>query len=155
MIVTVKSSEETRELGNKIAQYLQPGDLLSLHGTLGAGKTVFVKGVGEGLGIAAELITSPTYTLINEYAGKYPIYHFDVYRLDDPSELEDLGYEDYFYGTGATLVEWGNLIEDYMPESYLEIIFEKLGENQRSFKFNAYGIRGTELLSQINKVVKL
>lgn len=153
MKVKTDSPQATQQLGERLAPLLKPGDLLSLNGTLGAGKTLLVKGVGTGLGIAEDLITSPTFTLINEYNGKYLLYHFDVYRLE-PEDLEDLGYEEYFYGDGICLIEWGNIIESYFPQDYLEIKLDKLQGEQRQLTFIGHGKRYRELVSQFEVVIK-
>jgi tRNA threonylcarbamoyladenosine biosynthesis protein TsaE len=100
------------------------GQVYCLSGDLGVGKTVFTKGFAKGLDIT-EHVTSPTFTIINEYEGRLPLYHFDVYRISCEEEMEDTGYEDYFYGEGVTLIEWANLIEEILPEHYIEIKIEK------------------------------
>ena len=121
MIYETYSAEETKELGRKIAQQASPGSVCALIGDLGVGKTVFAQGIAQGLGIC-EPICSPTFTIVQVYEdGRMPFYHFDVYRLQQPQELEDIGYEDYFYGEGVTVVEWANMIDDYLPEEYLQI----------------------------------
>jgi len=150
--VIVNSPPETHKLAMQLASILLPGDVISLEGDLGAGKTHFAKGIGAGLGIDPALITSPTFTLINEYQGKYPLYHFDVYRLQ-PQELEDLGCEEYFYGRGVCLVEWGNNVKDYLPQNYLRIVMHKTGLTQREINFYAYGERYQKLLSQLEAVI--
>src|SRR5690554_1076412 len=113
--IVLKGLKETKEFGEKLGKLLEGGDLLSLTGDLGAGKTTLTKSIGIGLGIS-DYITSPTFTLINEYKGRVRLYHFDVYRLEDEEDLLDLGYEDYFYSNGVTIVEWGDKIEDILPE---------------------------------------
>lgn len=153
MKVTTDSPQATHKLGTQLAGLLEPGDIVSLSGTLGAGKTLFAKGIGTGLEIPAELITSPTFTLINEYSGKYPLYHFDVYRLE-PEEFEDLGYEEYFYGKGICLVEWGNIIESYLPYEYLEVQIGKGQDQQREFRFIAHGTRYQQLVGQLEAVIE-
>lgn len=119
-VIYTSSPEETAVLGEKLAAHLKAGDLVCLNGDLGAGKTRFAQGLARGLGVAGP-VTSPTFTLINEYQGRLPLYHMDVYRLGDPLELEDLGYEEYFYGGGVTLVEWGELVEELLPEERLDL----------------------------------
>ena len=132
------SPEETFDYGSKLAPLLQPGDLISLTGDLGAGKTVFTKGLAKGLGVK-ENITSPTFIIISEYAGRLPFYHFDVYRLHS-DELTDLGYEDYFYGAGVTVVEWGDKIQDKLPTDYLSIDFTYGKEElKRALEFRGHG----------------
>ena len=116
MIYETNSAEETYALGEKIGQKAAPGAVYALLGDLGVGKTVFTKGVAAGLGVK-EPISSPTFTIVQVYeSGKLPFYHFDVYRISDVDEMEEIGYEDYFYGTGVSFVEWANLIEEIMPE---------------------------------------
>ncbi len=115
------SEEETFALGQKLAENASPGDIFCLDGDLGAGKTVFARGFAAGLGIA-EPITSPTFTIIKEYEdGRIPFYHFDVYRIGDPGEMEMLGYEEYFYGKGVCLIEWSSLIEELLPQDAVRI----------------------------------
>lgn len=125
MIFETTSSEMTFEFGKKIGKIVKPGDIICLNGNLGVGKTVFTQGVAAGLGID-EPVCSPTFTLIQEYVqGRIPLYHFDVYRIDGPWDMDDLGYEDYFYGEGVSLVEWGNLIEDILPDNTIIVTIEK------------------------------
>lgn len=119
------SPEETRLLGMKIGKTAQPGQVYTLTGDLGVGKTVFTQGVAEGLGITGP-VNSPTFTIVHEYEeGRLPFYHFDVYRIGDAEEMEEIGYEDYFYGTGICLIEWAELIEEILPETTCSIIIEK------------------------------
>lgn len=125
MVIETHSEQETLELGKKLAQEAEPGQVFSLVGNLGVGKTVFTKGMAEGLGIT-EPVSSPTFTIVQVYEeGRMPFYHFDVYRIGDPEEMEEIGYEDYFYGQGICLVEWANLIEELMPEHTIHILIEK------------------------------
>lgn len=118
------SQEETYEIGRKIALESKAGQIYCLIGDLGVGKTVFSKGFATGLGIE-EPITSPTFTIVQEYDGVKPLYHFDMYRIEDPDELEMIGYEDYFYGQGVCLVEWANNVSDVIPKEALWIYIEK------------------------------
>lgn len=119
------SAEETAGLGRQLARQLQPGDVCALVGELGVGKTVFTQGIAEGLGVT-EPICSPTFTIVQVYeGGRMPFYHFDVYRIVDPEEMEEIGYEDYFYGGGFTMVEWADLITELMPSRYRKITIEK------------------------------
>ncbi len=104
---------------------MAPGSVLTLVGDLGVGKTVFTQGLAEGLGIV-DAVNSPTFTIVQIYEeGRIPLYHFDVYRIGDISEMDEIGYEDYFYGDGVCLIEWANLIEELLPEQYVEIRMEK------------------------------
>lgn len=125
MIIESMSPKTTAELGNRIGRQVKAGDVICLKGDLGVGKTVFTQGFAKGLGII-EPVNSPTFTLIQEYnEGRIPLYHFDVYRISGPWDMDDLGYEDYFYGNGVCLVEWGNLIEELLPENAIYVTIEK------------------------------
>lgn len=115
------SPEETHALGVKMGQAALPGQIYTLDGDLGAGKTVFAKGFAEGLGIT-EIVNSPTFTVLQIYeSGRMPLYHFDVYRIADPEEMDEIGYEDCFFGSGVTLVEWSELIEELIPPEAVRI----------------------------------
>ncbi|MCC8152292.1 MAG: tRNA (adenosine(37)-N6)-threonylcarbamoyltransferase complex ATPase subunit type 1 TsaE [Lachnospiraceae bacterium] len=119
------SAEETFTLGVKIGEVAQAGDVYTLVGDLGVGKTVFTQGVARGLGIT-EPVNSPTFTILQIYEeGRLPFYHFDVYRIGDPEEMDEIGYEDYFYGDGVTMIEWSNLIKELLPAHRCEIRIEK------------------------------
>lgn len=125
MIVETNSEKETWELGRRLAETARPGSIFSLNGDLGAGKTVLTKGMAAGLGIT-EPVSSPTFTIVQVYEeGRLPFYHFDVYRIADPQEMDEIGYEDYFFGEGVCLVEWAELIEELMPEYTVRITIEK------------------------------
>ena len=125
MVIETNSENETLELGRRLGQKAVPGQVFSLVGDLGVGKTVFTKGMADGLGIT-EPVSSPTFTILQVYdEGKLPFYHFDVYRISDPEEMDEIGYEDYFYGDGVCLVEWANLIEELMPEDTIRVRIEK------------------------------
>ena len=120
-----KSPEDTVALGKQIGESVAPGSVLTLVGDLGVGKTVFTQGLAEGLGIS-DAVNSPTFTIVQIYEeGRIPLYHLDVYRIGDISEMDEIGYEDYFYGDGVCLIEWANLIEELLPERYVEIRIEK------------------------------
>lgn len=120
-----RSEQETYALGEKIGKEAQAGDIYALLGDLGVGKTVFTKGLAKGLGIG-EHISSPTFTILQVYdEGRLPLYHFDVYRIGDPEEMDEIGYEDCFFGQGISLVEWANLIEELMPAQTKWIRIEK------------------------------
>lgn len=119
------SAEETRALGKRMGEEAQAGDVLALTGDLGVGKTVFTKGIAEGLGVK-EPVSSPTFTILQEYrSGRMPLYHFDVYRIGDPEEMDEVGFDDYIYGDGLCLIEWAELISDLMPDHYRQITIEK------------------------------
>lgn len=125
MIIETNNAKETFELGVQIGQEAKAGDVYTLVGDLGVGKTVFTQGLAKGLEIA-EPISSPTFTIVQVYEeGRLPFYHFDVYRIGDVEEMDEIGYEDYIYGQGVSLIEWSNLIEEILPEKRREIIIEK------------------------------
>lgn len=145
-----ESPEETYALGRLLGGLLSAGDVVCLNGDLGAGKTRFAQGVAMGLGIR-DGVTSPTFTLINEYNGRLPFYHMDVYRLGGPGEMADLGYEEYFYGSGVTLVEWADLVGDLLPRERLDInIGGGSGENQRRIQLSPRGERYEKLAWEMN-----
>ena len=124
-IIESFSPEETLELGKKMGRQAQPGAGYTLVGDLGVGKTVFTQGIAMGLGIE-EAICSPTFTIVQVYEeGRMPFYHFDVYRIGDIEEMDEIGYEDYFYGEGLCMIEWANLIEEILPSKRKEITIEK------------------------------
>ena len=124
-VIESYSAKETRELGKKLGQQAKPGEVYTLVGDLGVGKTVLTQGIAEGLGIT-EAICSPTFTIVQVYEeGRMPFYHFDVYRIGDIEEMDEIGYEDYFYGDGLSLIEWSNLIQEILPEKRTDITIEK------------------------------
>ena len=125
MVIETYSPEETFALGEKMGREAKPGEVYTLIGDLGVGKTVFTQGIASGLGIT-EPVSSPTFTIVQVYEeGRMPFYHFDVYRIGDVEEMDEIGYEDYIYGDGVSLIEWANLIEEILPEHYTEIKIEK------------------------------
>lgn len=124
-IIESFSPEDTLELGRKMGREAKPGEVYTLIGDLGVGKTVFTQGIAEGLEIE-ESICSPTFTIVQVYEeGRMPFYHFDVYRIGDVEEMDEIGYEDCFYGEGLCMIEWANLIEEILPPHYKEITIEK------------------------------
>ncbi len=125
MIYETLSSEETFQLGEKLGRSAVPGQIICLNGDLGVGKTVFTQGFAKGLEIE-ESVNSPTFTIIQVYdEGRLPLYHFDVYRIGDPEEMYEIGYEDYFFGEGVCLIEWSKLIEELIPEKAATVLIEK------------------------------
>jgi tRNA threonylcarbamoyladenosine biosynthesis protein TsaE len=125
MLIESKCERDTYNLGFRLGQEAQAGQVYTLVGDLGVGKTVFTKGLAAGLGIK-EPVSSPTFTIVQIYEeGRLPFYHFDVYRIGDVEEMDEVGYEDYVYGEGVSLIEWANLIEEILPEHYTEIQIEK------------------------------
>lgn len=124
-IMETFSAEETYTLGKKLGEQAKPGQVYTLIGDLGVGKTVFTQGVADGLGIT-EPINSPTFTIVQIYEeGRMPFYHFDVYRIGDVEEMDEVGFDDYVYGDGVTMIEWANLIQEILPEKYTQILIEK------------------------------
>lgn len=125
MIIETRSAKETYQLGIEIGQKATKGQVYTLVGDLGVGKTVFTQGLAKGLAID-EPISSPTFTIVQVYdEGRLPFYHFDVYRIGDISEMDEIGFEDYVYGEGVALIEWANLIEEILPEQRISITIEK------------------------------
>ena len=119
-MINLNNLEETEKFGIFLGENLRPGDVLCLNGYLGAGKTTLTKSIAKGLGID-DYVTSPTFTIVNEYYGDINLYHIDTYRLDDKIDVEYLGFDEYFYSDGVTIVEWADKIRDALPEEYMEI----------------------------------
>ena len=141
-IIESFSPEETLELGREMGRNAQPGDVYTLIGDLGVGKTVFTQGIAEGLEIE-ESICSPTFTIVQVYEeGRMPFYHFDVYRIGDVEEMDEIGYEDYFYGEGLCMIEWANLIEEILPSKRKEITIEK--DLEKGFDYRRITIKDVE-----------
>ncbi|MGA4722468.1 tRNA (adenosine(37)-N6)-threonylcarbamoyltransferase complex ATPase subunit type 1 TsaE [Fictibacillus nanhaiensis] len=141
-----KSAEETMSFAEKLGSILHKGDVLTLAGDLGAGKTTFTKGLAKGLGVT-RTVNSPTFTIIKEYSGRLPLYHMDVYRLEDSDE--DLGFEEYFSGDGVCVVEWAVFIEDYLPEERLELVISHKGDDEREIQLKPIGNRYEERVKEI------
>ncbi|KAF0220221.1 MAG: hypothetical protein FD174_1460 [Geobacteraceae bacterium] len=145
--IVTHSAEETVRLGTKLGNLLCPGDFIALIGDLGSGKTQFAGGVAAGLAVDSSVhITSPTYTLLNVYAGRLPLYHFDLYRLAGDDDVAELGFAEYFYGDGACLVEWAERLCTEMPAERLEVSFFHEGIDERRLEFVPFGIRYDNLL---------
>ncbi len=134
-----KSPKDTIDVGKKIGKLLKEGDVVALIGDLGAGKTVISKGLCSGLGVEEDYITSPTYTIINQYDGKIPVYHIDLYRLKNSDELYNLGWDEYIYGHGTCIIEWADKAGEMLPEEYLTINIEVTGKNKRKITLQAKG----------------
>jgi tRNA threonylcarbamoyladenosine biosynthesis protein TsaE len=139
------SEAQTRRLGARLAAYLHPGDVLALVGDLGSGKTRWIQGVCAGLGVTDPVI-SPTFTLVNEYRGLYPVYHIDLYRLADAAETATFGLEDYLYGSGITMIEWADRIKALLPDEYLTVELHHLEETKRRVVLRPHGQRFLALL---------
>ncbi|SHN35214.1 tRNA (adenosine(37)-N6)-threonylcarbamoyltransferase complex ATPase subunit type 1 TsaE [Gracilibacillus kekensis] len=140
------TEEETKRLANKLALLLRPGDVITLEGDLGTGKTTFTKGLGAGLGVR-RTINSPTFTIVKEYIGEIPLYHMDVYRLENSEE--DIGFEEYFNGDGITVIEWATFIEEYLPEERLTIQIKRLDEYKRAISFKPIGNYFEEICKEL------
>ncbi len=134
-----ESVEETSGIGERLGRLLSKGNIICLSGDLGAGKTSFAKGIAKGLEVK-DYVTSPTYTIINEYEGRLPMYHFDAYRLNNAEEMDELGYEEYFFGDGAVVLEWADIVRDIIPAERLWItILNSRGDNTREIIMEATG----------------
>ena len=145
MVIESFCPEDTFALGQKIGELVKPGTVISLVGDLGVGKTVFTQGLAKGLGIT-EPVNSPTFTIVQVYdGGRLPFYHFDVYRIGDIEEMDEIGYEDYFYGEGVCLIEWADLIREILPEQMCRVTIEKDLEKGFDYrKITLEGFKGIE-----------
>jgi tRNA threonylcarbamoyladenosine biosynthesis protein TsaE len=144
------SVEETVALGRELGKRLLPGDFIALIGDLGSGKTHFVQGVAAGDDVPPEIcVTSPSYTLLNEYSGRIPLYHFDLYRLQGDGDIQDLGFEEYFYGDGVCLVEWAERLDQELPGQNLKIVFSQLDETSRKIDFYCHGSRYEKIVGDL------
>ena len=142
MLIETKSPDETYELGKRIGAAALPGQIYTLVGDLGVGKTVFTQGVAAGLGIT-DAVNSPTFTIIQTYEeGRLPFYHFDVYRIGDIEEMEEIGYDDYFFGEGICLIEWADLIEEILPEALIRVTIGK--DLEKGFDYRRITIDGLD-----------
>ncbi|EXG83546.1 tRNA threonylcarbamoyl adenosine modification protein YjeE [Clostridium sp. ASBs410] len=140
MVIESWKPEETYEFGKKLGEEAMPSDVYCLNGDLGVGKTVFTQGFASGLGIR-EPVNSPTFTIVNQYEdGRLPFYHFDVYRIGDVSEMDEIGYEDCFYGEGVSLIEWSNLIKELLPDHVITITIEK--DLEKGFDYRKITVEG-------------
>ncbi|MEC0282590.1 tRNA (adenosine(37)-N6)-threonylcarbamoyltransferase complex ATPase subunit type 1 TsaE [Terribacillus saccharophilus] len=137
--------EDTNSFGRKLAELLQAGDIITMEGDLGAGKTTLTKAIGAGLGVK-RTINSPTFTIIKEYEGRLPLYHMDVYRLENSDE--DIGFEEYFSGEGVSIVEWAQFIEDFLPKERLELTLKHNGE-ARTISLQPIGERYEKLCKEL------
>ncbi|WIV12005.1 tRNA (adenosine(37)-N6)-threonylcarbamoyltransferase complex ATPase subunit type 1 TsaE [Proteiniborus sp. MB09-C3] len=122
--INVDDIKETEKLGYTLGKLLTGGEIICMNGDLGAGKTTMTQSIAKGLDVE-DYVTSPTFTIINEYKGRCPLYHFDVYRINDVDEMYDLGYEEYFYSDGVSIIEWANIIKEILPKERLDIMINK------------------------------
>jgi len=140
---------ETNTLAKRLALLLKAGDVITLEGDLGAGKTTFTKGLAQGLGIK-RTVSSPTFTIVKEYSGELPLYHMDVYRLENSDE--DIGFDEYFHGNGITVIEWAQFIEDYLPKNLLNINITYVDEHSRAFEFTSVGPHYADVINELKRL---
>lgn len=146
-IFKLKSSLKTQELAKNLVKFLEAGDIISLTGDLGAGKTCFTQGLASGLGIDLS-ITSPTFNILKEYHGSLPLYHFDVYRIESMDDFFEIGYEEYFFNQGISVIEWGDKIKTLLPEAYLEIQFKRISDTVRQLIVTPHGLRWEKIVRE-------
>ncbi len=145
------SVEQTRRIGQRLAALLGPGDLILLDGPFGAGKTTFTQGLAHGLAVAADYVTSPTFTLINEYPGRLPLYHVDLYRLETVAQVHELGLLEYVDGDGVTVIEWPERAAALLPLERLTVYLSDIAETKRALRFHAAGARYSALLERFKE----
>jgi tRNA threonylcarbamoyladenosine biosynthesis protein TsaE len=149
-ILNLPNLDSTVAFGRRLGERLFPGAVIALIGPLGAGKTHFVRAVAEGLEVEdSRMVTSPTFVLIQEYKGRLPIYHFDVYRLRSEAEFMELGAHEYFANNGVCLIEWADRVEKYLPRDHMRITFSVTGETSRTATMKAIGERYTEIIANL------
>lgn len=148
-MISLNNLKETEKFGIFLGENLKPGDVVCLNGDLGAGKTTLTKSIAKGLGID-DYVTSPTFTIVNEYYGKTDLYHIDTYRLDDKIDVDYLGFDEYFYSDGVTIVEWAEKIRDALPEEYMEINI-KSHDDKRYLEINYLGNRFDKLKEKLDE----
>jgi len=151
--VITSSPEQTWEIGRLLGILLEAGDTVCLYGDLGAGKTNFAYGIARGLDVQEQYITSPTFTFVNEYQGRVPLYHLDLYRLKGPDELESIGFDEYIESDGVTVIEWAERAEDELPEESLSVYFSFIGETSREIGFRGEGERYEKLAAELKKEI--
>lgn len=152
--VITTSPEQTWHIGQMLGARLAAGDTVCLYGDLGAGKTSFSYGIALGLDVKEQYITSPTFTFVNEYEGRVPFYHIDLYRLNDPGELESIGFEEYIDSDGVTVIEWAERAEDELPVECFSIYLSSVDENSREIGFLVEGERYEKLLADLQADLK-
>lgn len=148
-MISLNNLKETEKFGIFLGENLKPGDVVCLNGDLGAGKTTLTKSIAKGLGID-DYVTSPTFTIVNEYYGKTDLYHIDTYRLDEKIDVDYLGFDEYFYSDGVTIVEWAEKIRDALPEEYMEINI-KSHDDKRDLEINYLGNRFDKLKEKLDE----
>lgn len=156
IVVKTRSYEETVEFGKKLGEILAPNNLICLSGDLGTGKTALTQGIAKSLGINS-YITSPTFTIVNEHQGKYPLFHFDVYRIADPDEMFDIGFEEYLSSEGVSVIEWGELIRDILPNEIININVKKALEESldtRLIEVDFVGDRYSDYQKRLEEILR-
>lgn len=146
-VLKSSSSNQTKKLAKSLAKFLISGDIISLTGDLGAGKTCFTQGLALGLGVDLS-ITSPTFNILKEYQARLLLYHFDAYRIESVNDFFEIGYEEYFFGDGVTVVEWGDKIKSLLPDEYLEIEFKRIDDTTRELFIVPFGTRWKNIVEE-------
>ncbi|MDH3975835.1 MAG: tRNA (adenosine(37)-N6)-threonylcarbamoyltransferase complex ATPase subunit type 1 TsaE [Deltaproteobacteria bacterium] len=151
----LKDVEETIALGERLGTFVKSGQVVALIGELGAGKTTLAKAIARGLGVADDVIvSSPSYTLVNEYDGRFPLYHFDLYRLEGAHDIHDLGYDEYLEGEGVSLLEWADIAPELLPKEHLEIRMEIINDKERKMTLKARGKDSERILDRLHSKYK-
>lgn len=145
--IKTHTERETMKVAEQLALLLNPGDVITLEGELGVGKTIFAKGIARGLGVK-QAVTSPTFTIVKEYEGELPLYHMDAYRLEHSDE--DIGFDEYFYGNGISVVEWAQFIEDYLPNHTLNVHIQYVDDDTRLLTFTPIGNHYEKIIEQLS-----
>ena len=151
MEITVNNLDETKQIGKIIGMCLDKGDVLCLDGDLGVGKTSLTQFIAREFGVD-EYITSPTFTIIKEYEGRLPFYHMDVYRLDSADDMYDLGYEEYIYSEGVTVIEWSEKVKEILPEERINIYIKRVDDDKRTLHIEGTGKTFDKLIRELNKI---
>lgn len=151
MEIISDSAGKTLDIGKRLAGNFKKGDIVCLFGDLGSGKTVLTKGISSGLGVDKDKVASPTFVILRQYEGKLMIYHFDLYRLNRPEDILDLGYEEYFFGEGISVIEWADKLGRLQPREFLKIQLLVAGKDKRKLKISAEGRRYKKLLEDIRE----
>lgn len=144
--IHIDSLKDTQAIAHRLALLVAPGDVITLEGQLGVGKTAFTKALAEGLGVK-EHVTSPTFTIVKEYNGEMPLYHMDAYRLEDSED--DIGFDEYFYGDGVTVIEWAQFIIDFIPEKRLDITLTYINEHERELYLSPIGKHYEHIVNEL------
>lgn len=152
--ITTISPAETIALGKKISRLLNPGDIICLSGNLGSGKTTLAKGIAKGLSIDPVKVNSPTFVILNAYEGRLSLYHFDLYRLNKMQEMGVIGYDEFLYGEGVSLIEWGERLENLLPKEFLNVKIVQSGVSKRDFCFKAVGKKYKSMVDQMARIKK-